>query len=71
MSIFRNKSYEERLTEALEKSAKEHMPDAARKILEAAIIKEIDMVRAIQDMPGFRIWFEGDRFELSNARGRK
>lgn len=38
MNIFRNKSYEERLTEALEKSAKEHTPDAARKILETAII---------------------------------
>lgn len=76
---FQTKGVIERLEAALKK-AEEHMDmpgydtgDAERAYvtLADAINAEIATIKAIRDMPAFRAWFAGERFDLSKIRGRK
>jgi len=69
--MFQTKGVVERLNGACGKAANTKDINAAYKILEDAIAKEVQIVEAIIDMPGFKAWLEGDRFDLMKVRGRK
>jgi hypothetical protein len=68
MTFFNSKGVVERLEAALKRAETAHRPQI---VLSDAIIKEIATIKAIKDMPGFRAWIEGERFDLSKAKGRK
>ena len=68
---WKTKSYAERLTAAIVKSDAEADPEQAVYILKCALQKEIDLVKKIESMSGFRAWFEGERFDVQAIRGNK
>ena len=69
--MFKTKGLRERLKDAQKKARDCIIPERSVELLMEAIDKEIAMIKAIEDMAGFRVWLDGERFDLSQVRGRK
>lgn len=69
MNVLRTPGVVERLNKAMAKAQKIIDPEQAYRVLEDAVIKEVERIEAIKDMPAFRMWIEGERFDLSKVRG--
>lgn len=67
---FSTKSYAERLTAAIAASDKQTDPEQAVVIMKRALLAEIKTVNAIANMPAFRAWIEGERFDMLSIRAR-
>jgi hypothetical protein len=69
--IFASKGFAARLKAAQVKADRAPHATMAIDILNKAIDAEIKLVEAITDMPAFRTWIEGERFDLSKVRAAK